>query len=298
MQKLTKNLHLHLMLLPSVIAVFIFSYIPMAGIVIAFQKFVPAKGYILNQQFIGFENFRYILLMPNIYGVLRNTITIALGKIVLYIIVPIVVALLLNEVVHLKFKRAIQTMIYFPYFLSWVVFAGVLVDILSVKTGIFNDLLEFLGLGRHFFLGDNSLFQGTLIVTESYKTFGFDTVIFLAAITNIDPALYEAAAIDGAGRFKQTLHITLPGMFMMIVLVIVINMGNVMNAGFDQIFNLYSPAVYKSGDVLDTLIYRIGLIDFHYGPATAVGLFKSLVSMILISGSYFVSYKFFDYRIF
>jgi len=298
MQKLTKNLHLHLMLLPSVIAVFIFSYIPMAGIIIAFQKFVPAKGYIFNQQFVGLENFKYILSMPNIYGVLRNTITIALGKIVLYIIVPIVVALLLNEVVHLKFKRAIQTMIYFPYFLSWVVFAGVLIDILSVKTGIFNDLLALLGLGRHFFLGDNSLFQGTMIVTESYKTFGFDTVIFLAAITNIDPSLYEAASIDGAGRFKQTLHITLPGMFMMIVLVIVINMGNIMNAGFDQIFNLYSPAAYKRGDVLDTLIYRLGLIDFHYGPATAVGLFKSAVSMILISGSYFVSYKFFDYRIF
>jgi putative aldouronate transport system permease protein len=221
-----------------------------------------------------------------------------MGKIILGIVVPIIVALFLNEVIHVKFKKIIQTLIYFPYFLSWVVFAGILVDVLSQKSGIFNDLLEVIGLGRHFFLGDSDLFQGTMIITETVKYFGFDTVIFLTAITGIDPELYGAAAIDGAGKFKQALHITFPGMFMIIVLVIVINMGNVLNAGFDQIFNLYSPAVYQTGDVLDTLIYRIGLVDFHYGPATAVGLFKSFVSLILISTSYYTAYKLFDYRIF
>jgi len=286
------------MLLPAVIAVFIFSYLPMSGIIISFQKFIPAKGYWGDQTWVGLDNFRYMLSMPNIFGVLRNTIVISAGKIVLGMIIPIVVSILLNEVSNIKFKKTIQTMIYFPYFISWVVFSGIMIDILSQNNGIVNDFLEFFGFGRHFFLGNPGLFQGTMIWTDVLKNFGFGTVIYLATITNIDPTLYEAAAVDGAGRFRQTLHITLPGMFMIIVLLMVLNLGNVLNAGFDQIFNLYSPAVYNTGDVIDTLVYRIGLVDFQYGPATAVGLFKSLVSMILISVSYLCAYKFFSYRIF
>ena len=293
-----RNWQFHLMLLPAVIAVFIFSYLPMSGIIISFQKFIPAKGYWGDQTWVGLDNFRYMLSMPNIFGVLRNTIVISAGKIVLGMIIPIVVSILLNEVSNIKFKKTIQTMIYFPYFISWVVFSGIMIDILSQNNGIVNDFLEFFGFGRHFFLGNPGLFQGTMIWTDVLKNFGFGTVIYLATITNIDPTLYEAAAVDGAGRFRQTLHITLPGMFMIIVLLMVLNLGNVLNAGFDQIFNLYSPAVYNTGDVIDTLVYRIGLVDFQYGPATAVGLFKSLVSMILISVSYLCAYKFFSYRIF
>jgi len=289
---------LHLLLLPAVILTLIFAYVPMAGIVIAFQKFIPARGFIGSQEWTGLKNFEYILSMPNIFPVLRNTLIIAIGKIMLGTIVPITVSLLLNEVRSRFFKRSVQTMIYFPYFLSWVVFAGILVDILSPSSGIFNDLLEFLGIGRSFFLGDASLFQGTMIVTDTWKDFGFATVIYLASITSIDPTYYEAAAIDGAGRWKQTLHITLPGMKMIIVLLLVLNLGNVLNAGFDQIFNLYGPATYSTGDIIDTLVYRLGLIDFQYGPATAVGLFKSAVSCVLISASYFIAYKAFDYRIF
>jgi putative aldouronate transport system permease protein len=286
------------MLLPGFVLTLIFAYIPMAGIVIAFQKYIPAKGLFGDQQFIGFGNFDYMLSMPNIFSVLRNTVVIACGKILFGMIVPIVISLLLNEVRNRKFKKSVQTMIYFPYFLSWVIFAGILIDILSQKNGIVNDLLEILGMQRRFFLGDSSMFQGTMIATDVWKDFGFGTVIYLATITGIDPTLYEVASIDGAGRWKQTLHITFPGMHMIIVLLLVLNLGNVLNAGFDQIFNLYSPAVYSTGDIIDTLVYRIGLLDIKYGPATAVGLFKSVVSFVLVAVSYYSAYKFFDYRIF
>ena len=293
-----KNWQLHLMLLPGLVLTIIFSYIPMAGIIIAFQRFIPARGLFGDQAFIGFGNFEYMLSMPNVFGVLRNTVVIAGGKIIFGMLVPIIISLMLNEVRNRKFKKSVQTMIYFPYFLSWVIFAGILIDILSQKNGIVNDIIELLGMQRRFFLGDSSLFQGTMIVTDVWKNFGFGTVIYLAAITGIDPTYYEAAAIDGANRWKQTIHITLPCMRMIIVLLLVLNLGDVLNAGFDQIFNLYSPGVYTTGDIIDTLVYRIGLIDIKYGPATAVGLFKSVVSFVLVSASYYTAYKFFDYRIF
>jgi putative aldouronate transport system permease protein len=274
------------MLLPGVLAVLIFSYIPMAGIVIAFQKFIPAKGIFGNQKWIGLGNLEYMLSMPNIFLVLRNTVVMAIGKILLGMLIPIIIALLLNEVRNKFYKRTIQTIVYFPYFLSWVVLGGVLIDILSPSSGIVNDFISLFGIPRTFFLGDNRYFQMTMIITDVWKNFGFGTVIYLASITSIDLTLYEAAAIDGAGRWKQTLHITLPGLQMIIVLLLVLNLGNILNAGFDQIFNLYSPTVYETGDIIDTLVYRIGLLDYQFGPATAVGLFKSLVSFTLISLSY------------
>lgn len=289
---------LHLMMLPGLILLLIFSYLPMAGIVIAFQKFIPAKGLFGAQEWIGLENFRYVMQMPNFFGVIRNTITIALGKIVLGLIIPIVYAILINEVRNSTLKKGIQTAIYLPHFLSWVVLGGIFIDLLSPSGGIVNNLLTKLGIEPIFFLGDNKWFQPTMILTETWKEFGYGTIVYLAAITGIDPSLYEAARIDGANWFKQTLHVTLPGMRMVIVLLMVLNLGNILNAGFDQIFNLYSPPVYESGDIIDTFVYRIGLIDAQYGVATAVGLFKSLVSFIFISISYFFAYRFADYRIF
>lgn len=289
---------LHLMMLPGLILLLIFSYLPMAGIVIAFQKFIPAKGLFGAQEWIGLENFRYVMQMPNFFGVIRNTITIALGKIVLGLIIPIVYAILINEVRNSTLKKGIQTAIYLPHFLSWVVLGGIFIDLLSPSGGIVNNLLTKLGIEPIFFLGDNKWFQPTMILTETWKEFGYGTIVYLAAITGIDPSLYEAARIDGANWFKQTLHVTLPGMKTVIVLLMVLNLGNILNAGFDQIFNLYSPPVYETGDIIDTFVYRIGLLDAQYGVATAVGLFKSLVSFIFISVSYFFAYRFADYRIF
>ena len=161
-----------------------------------------------------------------------------------------------------------------------------------------NNFIEILGLQPIFFLGDNKWFPFTMIFTETWKEFGYGTIIYLAAITGIDPSLYEAAHMDGANRWKQILHITLPGIKTVIVVLMVLSLGNLLNAGFDQIFNMYSPPVYQSGDIIDTFVYRIGLLDAQFGVATAVGLFKSVVSFTFISVSYYIAYKFADYKIF
>ena len=214
------------------------------------------------------------------------------------LLVPIVFALLLNEVRNRLFKRTVQTIVYLPYFLSWVVLGGIFIDMLSPSTGIVNQIIKALGGEEIFFLGDNRYFQGTLIATDIWKNFGYGAIVYLAAILGIDSNLYEAAQIDGANRWQQTWHVTLPGMKMIIVLMLVLSLGNVLNAGFDQVFNLYNVSVYESGDILDTFVYRLGLLNAQYGPATAVGLFKSLVSTLFISVSYFLAYKIGDYRIF
>ncbi|UVI32025.1 ABC transporter permease [Paenibacillus spongiae] len=299
LQKLkSPNWPLHLMLLPGVILVLIYSYGPMLGIVIAFQKFMPARGGLFDSPWIGLDNFRYVLDMPDSMRILKNTVIIAVFKIIVGFVVPIIVSLLLNEVRKEFFKRGIQTLIYLPHFLSWIILGGILIDVLSPSSGIVNQFLSLFGFEPIYFLGDNSWFRPVLVITDVWKEFGFNTIVYLAALTGINPALYEAAIVDGAGRWKQTLHITLPGMMPIIVLTMTLAMGNVLNAGFDQVFNLYSPQVYESGDIIDTFVYRIGLVDAQYGVATAVGLFKSIVSFTFISVSYYLAYRFANYRIF
>lgn len=293
-----RELPLHLMMVPGLIALLIFSYIPMVGLTIAFQKFNPAKGLFGDHPFVGWDNFAYILSLPNIWRVVFNTLFISIMKMIFGTIVPIAAALLLNECWFPRYKKLIQTTIYFPYFLSWIILSGVLVDILSPSSGIVNDVIKFFGGEPIYFMGDNKWFPFTLVVTDIWKNFGFNSIVYLAAITSIDMSLYEAAAIDGASRWKQTIHVTLPGMRMVIVLLMVLNLGNLLNAGFEQVFNLYTPQVYESGDIIDTLVYRIGLQQAQFGPSTAVGLIKSFVSMVMISASYCISWKYFDYRIF
>lgn len=292
------SIPLHLMLLPAVILLIIYSYGPMYGLVIAFQKFIPAKGLFGNQKWVGLNNFTYLLALPGAMRAMRNTVIIAFFKIVLNLVVPIVIALLLNEVRTNWIRRTIQTVIYLPHFLSWIILSGIMIDMLSPSTGIINKAITALGFDPVFFLGSNDWFQFTIIFTDVWKEFGYGTIVYLAAITTIDPALYESATVDGANKLQQTWHITLPGMRMIVVLMMVLSLGNVLNAGFDQVFNLYSPAVYETGDIIDTFIYRIGLIDAQFGVATAMGLFKSIVSTIFISVSYFAAYKFANYRIF
>jgi len=293
-----KELPFHLMLLPGVIIVFIFMYIPLSGLIIAFEKFVPAKGLFGPQKWIGWDNFIYLYNLPGAISALRNTVIIAFWKIILHLVIPITVSILLNEIRSTGFRRTAQTLIYLPHFLSWIILGGILIDILSPSDGILNRLLGLFGMEPIFFLGSNDYFRGTLIVTDVWKEFGFNTIVYLAAITNIDPNQYEAATIDGANRFQKMTYITLPNMRMIIVLMMVLSLGNVLNAGFDQVYNLYSKQVYSTGDILDTFIYRIGLLDAQFGVATAMGMFKSVVSTLFISTSYFCAYKFADYRIF
>ena len=175
---------------------------------------------------------------------------------------------------------------------------GILLDILSPTDGIVNEIIKAFGGDPIYFLGDNRFFKGTLVVSDVWRNFGYNSVIYLSAITGIDMAQYEAAAIDGANRWQQTIHVTLPGIATIVILMIVLNMGNLLNAGFDQVFNLYSPQVYESGDIIDTLVYRIGLEQAKFGPSTAVGLLKSVISFILISSAYLIAYKKFDYKVF
>ncbi|NOU94513.1 ABC transporter permease subunit [Paenibacillus sp. LMG 31456] len=291
------QLPLHLMIIPGLVLVLIFSYGPMLGIVIAFQKFTPTRG-IWGSPWIGLDNFAYVMQLPSFFQVIWNTVYIAVMKITAGLAVPLTVAVLMNEIRKEFVKRTVQTLVYLPHFLSWVILSGILVDILSPSSGIVNQGLKWLGIEPVFFMADNSWFPFTLVLSNEWKEFGFSSIIYLAAITSINPSLYEAAVIDGANRWKQTWHVTLPGMAPIIVLMVTLSIGNVLNAGFEQVFNMYSPVVYESGDIIDTFVYRIGIVDAQYGVATAIGLFKSIVSFVLLSVSYLLAYRFANYRIF
>jgi len=293
----SKTLALHLMLIPGVIAALVFSYAPLFGSVMAFQDFNPARG-LYDSDWIGVQNFRFLFALPGFIQAIRNTVFIALAKMALGLIVPITFALLLNEVRSRTYKKTVQTLIYLPYFLSWIILSGIFTAMLSPSEGIINHMLGIIGIDPIFFLGDTFWFPITMVVTDIWKNFGFGTIIYLAALTGINPELYEAAAIDGASRFKQTLHITLPGLRPIIILMTVLSLGNILNAGFDQIFNMYNISVYATGDIIDTFIYRLGMLQFQYGPAAAAGLFRSFVSFFFVSVSYYFAYKFADYKIF
>lgn len=286
---------LHALLVPGVIIIFIFNYVPLYGLIIAFQRYNVGLGF--KSPWVGFENYRYLFSQPNFIRTIWNTLFIAFFKIVGGIIVPVTFALLLNEVQRVMVKRTFQTIVYIPHFLSWVILAGVLMDILSVE-GIVNIGLGYLGVNPIQFLGDPAIFPWTMIFTEIWKSFGFGTVIYLAALTSIDPGLYESALVDGAMRWKQTVHITLPLLMPTITLMTILSLGRVLNAGFDQIYNLYSPVVYETGDIIDTYVYRLGIEQAQYSAATAVGMFKSVVSAIMILSSYYMADRFAGYRVF
>jgi putative aldouronate transport system permease protein len=291
------NKTLHVMMIPGVILLFIYSYIPMFGLVMAFQDYIPALG-ISGSEWVGVRNFTFLFGMLEFGRALRNTVFIAICKIVLGIFVPVVFALLLNEVRAALVQKGIQTLVYLPHFISWVLLAGIVRDIFSPTTGIVNTIIESMGGEAVFFLGDNRAFPWLIIFADIWKEFGYGTIIYLAALTGIDPTLYEVATVDGANRWKQLVHITLPGIAPIIVLMTTLSMGNVLNAGFDEIFNLYSPAVYASGDILDTLLYRLGLVSMQYSVSTAAGLIKSVVSMLLIITSYRIAYITTGYKVF
>lgn len=286
----------HIMMLPAMMLLLVFSIAPMAGIVIAFEKYVPAKG-IFGSKWVGLNNFKYMFQQPDSWQVLSNTVIIAVSKIILNLIVPVVVALLLNEIHSRGFKRFVQTVVYLSHFLSWVILGGILTNLLSLD-GIVNRFLQLLGMQPVLFLASNATFRPVIIFTDVWKEFGFGSVIYLAAITGINETLYEAAEMDGANRFQRVLHVTLPGIMPTIVLMATLSLGNVLNAGFEQIFTLYNPMVYSTGDIIDTYVHRTGLVNAQYGLATAVGLLKSVVSMVLIASSYKLAEKTVNYHIF
>lgn len=284
------------MLLPGMIFLVIFSIIPMFGIVMAFQNFVPAKG-IFGSKFVGLAQFQRLFMLPDFRQILENTLIIALSKIIVGTLLAIVFAVLLNECRNVRYKRFIQTAVYLPHFLSWVILAVMFSNIFSY-TGIINQLVTALGGEPVMFMISNTWFRPIIIGTDVWKEFGYNAVIYVAAMTSIDPSLYEAADIDGAGRWKKIMHITLPGILPTIILMGTLSIGNVLNAGFDQVFNMYSPLVYRTGDIIDTYVYREGLVNIQYSFATAVGLFKSIISFALLTTAYKLADKFCGYRIF
>ncbi len=291
------NLPLYLMLIPGLIFVTLFVYTPLAGSFMAFQQYSVTKGY-FESPFVGLQNFEMVMRMPGFWDVIRNTVVISLFKIIGNIVVPVTFALLLNELLVTKLKRVFQTFIYLPYFISWVILSGIIMDMLSPSTGVINNLLGMIGIDPIFFLGDKTWFPVTIVFSDIWKNFGFGTVIYLAALTGIDSGLYEASMIDGANRWKQTWHITIPGIVPTIILMTVLGFGDILNAGFDQVYNLLSPSVYETGDIIDTFVYRLGIEQRQYSLSAAVGLMKSVISFLFISVGYKLADKLADYRIF
>ena len=268
------------MVMPGILFLLVFSYAPMFGLIMAFQDFIPARGF-LHSEFVYLDNFKYLFNLPDIWQVTYNTVYIAVGKIIWNTIIPIVFAILLNEIRVQWMKRTMQTIVYLPYFLSWVILASVIVNLFSLD-GTVNQILQSIGLNSVNFLGSNKVFPHLLIWTDVWKGFGYNSIIFLAAITAIDPGLYEAATMDGANWYQKVRYVTVPGMMPFIILMTILALPGILSAGFDQVYNLYSPPVYSSGDVLDTYIYRIGLIGRDYSLGAAVGLIRSIIGLFLI----------------
>lgn len=288
---------LYLMLSPAVLLVLVFVYTPLGGLVMAFQDYKPYLG-IMQSEWVGMEQFKFLFEYPDSVQVIWNTLRIAVLKLIFGFVSTMGFALLINEVRRKALRSTVQTFVFLPHFLSWVVLGGIFIELLNPDTGLVNQALQALGFNPIFFLGDNNWFLFTVVSSEVWKEFGYGSIVFLAAMAGINPALYEAAQIDGAGKWKQVLHITLPSLIPTIAVVLTLSLSQVLNAGFDQIFNLYNPLVYEKGDIIDTFVYRVGLIDGNYSFSTAIGLFKSIVSLILIVGSYRIAYKVADYKIF
>lgn len=278
-----ERLTFHLMLLPGMIVLLIFVFVPLLGSVMAFQDYKVGLGF-FRSPWVGLENFRIIFTFRDSVQVFWNTLIIAFGKLVLNAIVPVLFSILLNELGGSFFKRTFQTIVYLPHFLSWVVLATVVSNMFSLD-GPVNAFFGLFGMEPIQFLADNNWFRTVIVGTDVWKEFGYNSVIYLAALLSIDPGLYEAGSIDGASRFKQILHITIPSLMPTIVLMVALNLGNILNAGFDQVFNLYNPIVYETGDIIDTYVYRIGMVEGQYSIGAAVGLFKSVISFVLILGA-------------
>lgn len=294
--KLKHTWPLHLMMLPPMAMIILFSYVPLVGIVIAFQDFIPTKGF-WGSEWIGFENFQYLFSLPRIWQIIGNTFTISIAKIITTIGTSLIFALLISEIANKFINKFSQSIILFPWFISWAILGNIFKDTFALE-GIVNQIIVLFGGKPAFFFGDNSLFRALLIGSNVWKDMGYNMVIFLTAIAGIDLTLYEAATIDGANKFQQKLHVTLPSITPMILLLVTLALGGILNAGFEQILVLYNNAVLETSEVLDTYIYRLGFYDAQYALSTAAGLFKSLVGCVCLCTSYYLAHKMAGYRIF
>jgi len=288
------NRALLIMLLPGLIYYIVFCYMPMYGLTISFKDFRILDG-INASPWVGLKHYKMAFSSPEFWRVFKNTLVISALKLLINFPAPIILALLLNEVRCLRFKKVVQTVSYLPHFLSWVVLAGVVNTILSPSTGPINGILVKMGMQPIYFVADKDWFRPVLVFTSLWKEVGWGTIIYLAALSSVNPELYEAAILDGANRLQQTIHVTLPAIVNVIVIMLIFAVGGIVNDDFDQIFNLYTPAVYSVGDVLGTYVYRVGLEGMQYSYSTAIGLFKNIIAFGLIMLTNYVSGKFSDY---
>lgn len=277
-----KSKYLFLMLVPALIWYAVFHYGPLYGILLAFKDFSPMKG-IWASPWVGWDHFKFLFFQsPDFMRIFRNTVIISLYHLVFGFPAPVILALLLNEIRFGLFKKIAQSISYIPHFFSWVVLAGIVTVMLSPSQGPVNYILQLIGLEPIYFLADSSYFRSTLVITGIWKEIGWGTIIYLAALAGVDPSLYEAAKMDGANRFRQIWNITLPSILPVITIMFILQLGGILNAGFDQIFNLYNPAVYDVADIIDTYVYRAGILGAQFGLTTAVGLFKNIIGITLV----------------
>lgn len=285
--RFTKQWDLQLMVIPAMLFIFVFSYIPMYGVLMAFQDYSLFRGF-LNSPWVGFKHFMMFFEAPEFWTIMRNTLVISLLKLCIGFPAPILLALMLNEIGKRTFKRVIQTISYLPHFLSWVIVSGMMISILSTDNGSLNILLQKLNVidDPINFMSEPKYFWGILTLTNVWKEIGFSSIVYLAAIAGINPQLYEAASIDGASRMKQITAITIPSILPVVIVFLILAIGNLLNAGFEDILLLASnPVLRDVSDVLDTYVYRIGIQNSRYSYATAAGLFKAVLSVILLTAA-------------
>lgn len=280
-ENLGKYKEYYIMLIPGLLFFLIFCYGPMYGLVIAFQNYYPLKG-ISGSEFAGLKHFRALFTNPFFLSVLKNTLIISVYKLLVCFPAPIVLCLALNEIKSIRFKKVAQSVSYLPHFISWVVVSGIVLEFLSPSRGPINILLQNLGFDPVFFVAEAKYFRGVLVISDMWKSIGWGSIVYLAAVTSVDPALYEAASMDGAGRIKRIIHITIPALAPIITVILIMQSGKILNDSFEQVYNFLTPSTYGVGDVISTFVYRMGIQNMQYSFTTAVDLFKNIISFLLV----------------
>ncbi|MBW7455711.1 ABC transporter permease [Paenibacillus sepulcri] len=279
------------MILPGLIYFLIFKYLPMWGMVIAFQDYIAFLG-VTGSKWVGFKHFVNFFNDPDFMLLFRNTILLALYNLFFFFPLPILIALMLNELRNQILKRWVQSLIYIPHFMSWVVISGIVYILLTPEAGIVNELIASMGWNKINFLASSDWFRSLIILEVIWRETGWGTIIFLAALAGVDPQLYEASRIDGAGRMRQLWHITLPCIRSTIVILLILRLGNFMDSGFEQIFLMMNAMNREVAEVFDTYVYTYGIVQGQFSYSTAVGLFKSLIALILVIGANYAAKKF------
>ncbi len=295
---LKENWCLYAMSLPGLLFLFVYKFTPLYGLTLAFKDYDMFAGNglldsLVKSEWVGLAHFERIFSSPQFGQLLTNTLLISVYKIVLLFPLPILLAVLMNEMRGSLYKRTVQTIIYLPHFLSWIIIYGIFFTLLA-SDGMVNQALRALGLSPILFFSDPHVFRSVLVATEGWKETGWGTIVYLAALTSIDPALYEAAVMDGANRWQRMRHVTWPGLVPVVAMMLLLRVGNILSAGYEQILVMYNPAVYSVADIIQTYVYRIGLGQMDFSTGTAMGMFESVVGFALVVAANAVSRRFFE----